>query len=111
MKLRFAAWALVVVFIAFRAVPSTGQQQPQGPAADQEKLAALQDALNNGLLTQQEYNAKVKALHLPAEEPYSGAPVATKTASIFDPTLRGLLFTTYTIPADWVFQGDMIQGT
>jgi|ERR1019366_770534 hypothetical protein len=111
MKHKFVALAFVAFLFAVGLVPSHGQQQPQGSAADQEKAEALKGALNNGLLTQQEYNAKVKALHLPAEEPYSGAPVATKTASIFDPTLRGLLFTTYTIPADWVFQGDMTQGT
>jgi len=46
-----------------------------------------------------------------AEAPYSGGPVATKSAGIFDPTFGGLLFTSFTIPADWVFQGGMTHGT
>jgi hypothetical protein len=111
MKHKLGALVFVAFLFAVGIVPSHGQQQPQRSAADQEKVEALKDMLNTGLLTQQEYDAKVQALTALVEAPYSGAPVATKTAGIFDPTLGGLLFTTYTIPADWVFQGGMTQGT
>jgi hypothetical protein len=86
-------------------------QQAQRSASNQEKISALKDMLPSGLLPQQQYDAKVRALKASAEEPDSGAPVATKTAGIFDPTLGGILFTSYVIPADWVFQGAMTQGT
>ena len=107
MNNKFSALIFAAAFFA-AAISSTYSQQP---ASNQEKIAALQEMLNSGLLTQQEYDAKVRALSAPAEESNSGAPGATKTAGIFDPTLGGILFKSYVIPADWVFQGAMTQGT
>ena len=108
---RFAAFAFAAVL--FAAGSSTSQSQQQPTATNQEKIAALKDAYDNGLLTRQEYDAKLRALNAPMakEASFSGGPVTTKTAGIFDPTLGGMLYTTFVIPADWVFQGGMTQGT
>jgi hypothetical protein len=107
MKNKFSALTFAAFLIAAALLSAYSQQ----PASNQEKIAALQDMLNSGLLTQQEYDAKVRALSAPAEESYSGGPVPTKTAGVFDPTLGGILFKSYVIPADWMFQGAMTQGT
>ena len=106
----FAALAFASVLFVSGVLPSDGQQ-PEQSTANKEKIAALKDAFDNGLLTQQEYDTKLRALNAPAEAPYSGAHIATKSAGIFDPTLGGMLFTSFTIPSDWVFQGGMTQGT
>jgi hypothetical protein len=108
MQHKFLAFALAAVFVASSISTSQGQQRS---AANQEKIAALKDAFDNGLLTQQEYDAKLRALNAPADATYYGGQVATKTAGIFDPTMGGMLFTSFVIPADWMFQGGMTQGT
>jgi len=103
---------LGVVLVAFLLLSMAASAQSQaGSSTKAQKAAALRDLLDSGVLTQEQYNAKIQALNAPAEAPYSGGPVATKNAGIFDPTFGGLLFATFAVPADWIFQGGMTQGT
>jgi len=61
MKDKFATTTLAVILLAASVSTGYGRQQ-QGSTAAQQKIEALDDAFRNGLLTQQEYDAKVRAL-------------------------------------------------
>jgi hypothetical protein len=54
---------------------------PKLSEGDQQKIAALNDALKNGLLTQQEHDAKVKEIYAAAA---SGKPSPANTSSTSD---------------------------
>lgn len=108
MKHKFVALAFVAFLFAVGIVPTTGQQQPQRSAADQEKVEALKDMLNTGLLTQQEYDAKLRELNAGAGAPNPGSAPSMKVFRIFDPVL-GMDFFTITLPSNWMFQGGLVR--
>jgi len=136
MKHKFAVFILGAMICAAGISTGYGRQQAQTSATDQQKIAALKDAyrnglmtrdeyesklstitaaaalrdaLNNGLLTQQEYEAKLRDLNEGLGPSYSGPPVATKAAWVFDSTL-GTNFVAYDVPDGWFFQGGMVHG-
>ena len=113
------------------------QQKAQAQDIDPQKKAALDDAMRNGLLTQQEYNAKLQALKAataparpaastPARPAAPGidpsrmaagraddgrsTPKGMQTAFIHDPVLDQDAFGVR-FPAKWHFQGTILQGT
>ena len=65
MTRKFRAVAFAAVFI-FASISSGCGKKTELSAADQQKLAALNDARKNGILTQAEYDAKVKDLNAAA---------------------------------------------
>ena len=113
------------------------QQKAQAQDIDPQKKAALDDAMRNGLLTQQEYNAKLQALKAataparpaastparpaapgidPSRMASGGAdgnrptPKGMQTAFVHDPVLDQDAFGVW-FPAKWHFQGTLLQGT
>src|SRR5579862_5450403 len=74
-------------------------------------FANLPRAPKRGIMMNQRIPAVIfAAILLITCTPPSGAAQDTKTVAIDDPVL-GVNYFTYTIPADWLFQGSMIHGT
>src|SRR5450759_876690 len=114
--------ALAFALFLFAAGTSTGYSapQPQRSAADQEKIEALNEAYRNGLLTQAEYDAKLKVLNAAAASPSAGngrseaAPAPAdfgtmKTVDLIDPMFNMVAYTV-TIPANWRYEGTVLHG-
>jgi hypothetical protein len=64
---------LALALIAAGISSGCGPKKTELSAADQQKMAALGDALKNGILTQAEYDAKVKELNAAAAKQPSAA--------------------------------------
>src|SRR5260370_3158798 len=71
--------------------------------------AALDDALKNGLLTQEEYNARVRQHQAGAAPIVDPSRIAWRTVSVPDPVLNIVAFTG-SIPADWRLEGAVFRG-
>src|ERR1035438_8508967 len=93
-------------------------QKSQPPAPDPQKIAALDDALKNGLLTQKEYDAKLKALNAsgsstvrPAASTPGKVKISTRmrTVEVQDPVF-GIIAFRMQIPEDWKFEGAMLRN-
>lgn len=110
MKHKFAALTFAAFLFAVGISKGYGQEQPLRSAADRQKIEALDDAYKNGVLTQQEYDAKLRELNAGAGAPNAGGAIDTRIVGIFDPILQ-LNFLTMPIPSDWVFQGGLVQGS
>ena len=80
------------------------------PAADQQKVKALNDVYKNGLLSKQEYDAQLRELNQSGGEQIVGGPVATRMVHFPDPNLR-MDFARMPVPVDWTFQGGLVQWT
>ncbi|HUJ33218.1 MAG TPA: hypothetical protein VLY23_18195 [Candidatus Acidoferrum sp.] len=113
MKHKFAAFAFAV-FLASAAMPTAyGRQEPQRSAADQQRIDALNDAYRNGLLTQDEYQAKLRELNAgsaPGAAPQPDAPISTRPVGIFDPAL-GVNYLNARVPSDWLYLGGLMRET
>ncbi|MBV8819355.1 MAG: hypothetical protein JO022_13435 [Acidobacteriaceae bacterium] len=84
------------------------QQATHGAATDRQKMAALDDALKSGLITQDEYDAKASAIQghgTPAAT--SPQPGPTRQFPLVDTVLN---MTAYTVnaPANWKVEGAMM---
>jgi hypothetical protein len=104
------------VALLFTVAFSARSSQPQQSPTYQQKLDALNDAYRNGLLSQEEYAAKLRQLNGGSSSPSysappsaSGASVAMRTATIFDPVFNHD-FIHIPMPADWIFQGGIVPG-
>lgn len=96
------------------------QQSGLAAQSDAGKLSALKDALKSGVITQQEYDAKVAALTGSASAPTPGrsspagvtdpAKVSWTTVAVADPIFKMDAFTV-TLPADWSFEGAVLRGS
>lgn len=107
MRHKIAALILVAVFLVVGASKIRGQQSD----ANSEKVAALKEAYRTGLITQQEYDAKMGQLTQGGGQPGGeSAPVATKMVHFPDPNLR-MDFARLPLPSDWIFQGGLLQWT
>jgi hypothetical protein len=91
-----------------------GQAQSSG-SSPQDKLAALKDLRDSGIITEKEYQAKVKALRASAPADATVAAPGAKTSwsgtrqtEITDPQYQ---MTAYTmeIPSDWKFAGTIAR--
>lgn len=101
MKNKFAALSFATLILFAAGFAGCGQKKPELSAADQKKVAALNLAFKSGVLTQQEYDAKMKAITAgaaatsssPANSGASNAATAQKlqalenacTAGVFTP--------------------------
>jgi hypothetical protein len=136
-KLMAVAFATIILASSY----STSYAQPQERRAQanwQEQIDALNDAFKNGLMTQAEYNAKLKRLKAAAalQDAFNnglltgreyeakllalsgggGAPVPgkvnitrrTRVVEIPDPAW-GIVAARFEIPADWSFDGILIR--
>ncbi len=90
------------------------EQASRASSVERQKLDALNGALKNGLITQDEYNAKLQTLNIPAAQsparaaaPHSSGQM--KTVEVIDPFFGQRAFT-MTIPADWNFEGTVFRG-
>ncbi len=102
----------VIAGIAVLAGAGIVQNQQGGSAESGEKMQALNSALKNGLITENEYNSKVKSLkgggHVTgASATGSGGVREMKTVEVLDP-LFGQRAYTLTIPVDWKFEGTVL---
>jgi hypothetical protein len=116
-KIAMMAGLALVVLIGAGALYS--QQKTHTSAAQQDKIAALQELRDSGVITAQEYESKVKALQAspPAASPTSAtsAPAhfakiasGTRRVDAADPTYQITAFT-MEIPADWKFAGTIAR--
>jgi hypothetical protein len=62
-KHRFASFTFVALIFGVFLCAGCGSKKPQVSAADQEKIAALNSALKSGVITQQEFDAKMKVIN------------------------------------------------
>jgi hypothetical protein len=81
MKRGFLALTFALIFIVAGILSGCGPKKTELSAADQQKLAALGDARKNGILTQTEYDAKVKELNAAAASASSAAGKPASSAA------------------------------
>jgi hypothetical protein len=120
MKLRTAFVSLFVVAVSAVIVLMAVSRQGHSTvsAATSSEAAALNDALKNGLITEDEYDAKLEAMAAadPQSKPHSARAAATpagistrlKTVEIQDPAW-GITAFRMQIPEDWRFEGVLIR--
>jgi hypothetical protein len=117
MKYIFITLPLAILLLAASGSTAWHFSPPQSASTKQEKIDALNNAYKNGLLTRAEYDAKLRAIsaegapapaHAPAEEPPQDFG-PTRTVSIIDP-MFGMVAYTMDIPANWNFEGVVLQG-
>ncbi len=106
----------VIAGIAVLAVEGIVQNRQEAAfsAASGEQMQALDSALKNGLITEDEYNGKVKSLkggdHVTgASATASGGLRQMKTVEVLDPFFGQRAFT-LTIPEDWKFEGTVLRA-
>src|ERR1700687_6096733 len=139
MKHKVAATIFSALLFAVSISTVHGRQQSQRSSADQQKLQALDDALRNGLLTQAEYDAKLRELNaaqqktealneahrsgLLTKEEYdaklrelnagAGAPNSGSAPSMkvfrIFDPVLGMDFFRITLPSNWLFQGGLVR--
>jgi hypothetical protein len=119
--LRVASLALAVCVLATAVLTGCGEKKPELSSADQQKITALNDALKNGIVTQQEYDAKLKEIKgaaAAASLANPGSSVAAagstdfgsmKTVEITDPMFN-MVAGTFSVPKSWNFEGTVLHG-
>src|ERR1700691_3247606 len=83
MKNKFAALTFATLLLFAAGLAGCGPKKPELSAADQRKIAALNLAFKSGVLTQQEYDAKLKAINdgaVAANSPSSNGASTAATA-------------------------------
>jgi hypothetical protein len=121
MKHKIAVMAGLALVVLIGAGVLYSQQKVHPSAAQQEKIAALKELRDSGVITAQEYDSKVQALQasspaVPAS-PASGASQPAHFAKISssmrrveatDPQYQITAFT-MEVPADWKFNGTIVR--
>jgi len=116
---KIAVMAGLVLVLLIGAGVLYSQQKAHPSAAQQEKIAALQELRDSGVITAQEYDSKVKALQASsraasptsaASQPVHFAKIAsgTRRVEITDPQYQ-MTAVTLEIPADWKFAGTIAR--
>jgi hypothetical protein len=103
MKRRVTFPAAVILIVLACASGMLSQQQSAASPAQQEQLDALKKLRDSGVLTANEYQAKVQAVMASTATPTPNSG-AVRTADISDPAL-GMVAGTLQFPADWRFAG------
>jgi hypothetical protein len=103
MKARISIAVLTMLSLIAGIGVAYSQQKGQ---SNEQKMTALKDALKSGVITQQEYDAKVAQLTGGG----SGSQVTWTTVSVIDPIFKMPTFTV-TIPSDWSFEGAVLRGS
>ena len=121
MKHKIAAMAGLALLVLIGAGVLYSQQKVRPAAAQQEKIAALKELRDSGVITAQEYDSKVQALQ--ASSPAVFAPPASgssqpvhfakisssmRRVEATDPQYQITAFT-MEIPADWKFNGTVVR--
>jgi hypothetical protein len=106
-------FATMIWFAVLLLVQAAGGQQAARPSASlQEKIAALRELRDSGVLTEQEYQAKVHALQGDRSAPAPTAHVGrvawsgTNTVEAVDPHFQMTAFTLQ-VPAGWRYAGEI----
>jgi hypothetical protein len=122
--LRTASLVFTVCILSAAVLTGCGQKKPELSSADQQKITALNDALKNGVVTQQEYDAKLKEINGAAaiasttsvlnSSSAAAAGGSTdfgpmKTVEITDPMFN-MVAGTFSIPKSWNFEGTFLHG-
>jgi hypothetical protein len=109
MKLK-ATWVTVFALGAVFAAYASGQQPASSSSSTQAKIEALQELRDSGVLSEQEYEAKVNALQGGSSGPSaSTAPFVwpgVRSVEADDSTFQMVAFT-LAAPSDWKFAGEM----
>ena len=117
MKHRIAALAGLALSLLLSAGVGCSQQKTQISPAQQEKLSALKELRDSGVITAQEYAAKVQSLQAAAPaasaahtEPVHFARITsgTKRVEVPDPQYN-MTAVSLEIPADWKFAGTIAR--
>ena len=121
-KIAVMAGLALVVLIGAGVLYSQQKTRPsaaQSSAAQQDKIAALKELRDSGVITAQEYDSKVQALQAssPAASTTPATPAAAHLAKIASGTRRVEVtdpqyqITAYTleIPADWKYAGTIAR--
>jgi hypothetical protein len=95
---------LTVLFVLVCATTMSSQQQPTASPAQQKQLSALRDLRDSGVLSPDEYQAKVQAVMAAPTPPPAAGSSALRSAEIADPGL-GMTAATLQFPAGWRFAG------
>ena len=103
----FLAAAVVVILTCAGVVLS--QQQAGASPAQQKQLAALKELRDSGVLSEDEYKAKVQAVTAAFSAPGPSVSGALRTAEIADPAL-GMTAASVEFPADWSFAGTVARA-
>ncbi len=120
MRTKFAALILAGIVLAAGVSSIYAHEQWQQQSdANSEKIAALKEAYRTGLISQQEYDAKMRELNGAGGQQAPSAsggsqtpnvPVTMRMARFPDPNLR-MDFARLPVPTDWNFQGGLMQWT
>ena len=119
MKHKIAVMAGLLLVVLIGAGVLNSQQKARPSAAQQDKIAALKELRDSGVITAQEYDSKVQALQAssPATSTTSAPPAAARVFKIAsdmrqveasDPTYQITAFT-MEIPSDWKFNGTIAR--
>ena len=118
MKHKIAVMAGLALLVLIGAGVLYSQQKVRPSAAQQEKIAALKELRDSGVITAQEYDSKVQALQASApaaspsatSQPAHFAKIASGTRRVeaTDPTYQITAFT-MEIPTDWKFNGTIAR--
>ena len=111
--MKFTATLIAVFTLTAALLPSASGGQAARSSSTQEKIEALKELRDSGVLSEQDYEAKVNALR-------SGSPAPSSTTAPFvwpgvrsveadDPKFQMAAFT-LAVPADWKFAGEMGQS-
>lgn len=136
MKMKALLTVLVVAVLVLGTAVLRGRQPSHAsvhaPLGDRQRVAALNDALKNGLVTEDEYDKKIDALadetadstwtsardvsdalpHETAAPSATASPVPSsrrKEVQLIDPAFQMVAYT-FTIPEDWKFEGTVLRG-
>jgi Short C-terminal domain len=112
--MRFRATVVILSVAAALLIAQTacGQQAQGSAVSTQQKLTALKQLRDSGVLTEQEYEAKVSALQPGTAAPAASAQTAlsgwpgTRTVQATDPHFQ-MTAITLEIPATWKFAGEI----
>jgi hypothetical protein len=119
MKHKIAVMAGLALVVLIGAGTLYSQQKVHPSATQQEKIAALKELRDSGVITAQEYDSKVQALQASApaapaasvaSQPVHFAKIAsgTRRVEITDPQYQ-MTAVTLEIPADWKFAGTIAR--
>jgi hypothetical protein len=110
MKHKIAVLSMLTMIVFISSSVDCSQYKSHTSAAQEEKIAALKDLRDTGVITEQEYEAKVQALQAQAAptHAFNISWSGTRKVEIADPQYQ---MTAYTleIPSNWKFAGTIAR--
>jgi hypothetical protein len=110
LKYKFAVVFTLALIVLISASVACSQSKSHSSAGEQEKIAALKDLRDTGVISAQEYEAKVQVLEASAP-PAQAAKVSwsgTRKEEVVDPAY-GMTAFTIDVPAGWKFAGMILR--